>query len=62
LADLIVLDANPLEDIRNTESLRWVIANGRVYDARTLDEAGNHPHKREPYFWQREQPAFAAKP
>jgi len=60
LADLIVLDANPLEDIRNTESLHWVIANGRVYDARTMDEAGNHPHKREPYFWQLQQPAFAA--
>ncbi|HKH43255.1 MAG TPA: amidohydrolase family protein [Thermoanaerobaculia bacterium] len=60
LADLIVLDANPLEDIRNTESLRWVILNGRVYDARTLDEAGNHPQKRDPYFWQLEQPTFAA--
>ena len=45
LADLIVLDANPLEDIRNTESIRWVIVNGRVYDARTMDEAGNHPQQ-----------------
>jgi imidazolonepropionase-like amidohydrolase/Tol biopolymer transport system component len=61
LADLIVLDANPLEDIRNTESIHWVIANGRVYDSRTMDEAGNHPHQREPYYFQREQPAFAGK-
>jgi imidazolonepropionase-like amidohydrolase len=60
LADLVVLDANPLDDIHNTESLRWVILNGRVYDSMTLDEVGNHPHKRDPYFWQREQPAFAA--
>jgi imidazolonepropionase-like amidohydrolase len=61
LADLIVLDANPLEDIRNSESIRWVIVNGRVYDARTMDEAGNHPHKREPYYFQLDQPAFAEK-
>jgi imidazolonepropionase-like amidohydrolase/Tol biopolymer transport system component len=59
LADLIVLDANPLEDIRNTESVRWVIANGRVYDARTMDEAGNHPKKREPHYFQLDPPAFA---
>jgi imidazolonepropionase-like amidohydrolase/Tol biopolymer transport system component len=32
LADLIVLDANPLENIRNTTSIRYVVANGRVYD------------------------------
>jgi len=60
LADLIVLDANPLEDIRNSESISWTIVNGRVYDARTMNEAGNHPKKREPYYFQREQPAFAA--
>ena len=61
LADLIVLDANPLEDIRNTESIRWVVANGRVYDARTMDEAGNHPKKREPHYFQLGLPAYAGK-
>ena len=59
LADVIVLDKDPLADIRNTESVRWVIANGRVYDAATLDEGGNHPKKREPFYWQREKPAFS---
>ncbi|HBL27229.1 MAG TPA: amidohydrolase [Acidobacteria bacterium] len=54
LADLIVLDANPLENIRHTEAIRWVIANGRVYDAHTMDETGNHPHQHEPFYWQRE--------
>jgi hypothetical protein len=38
LADLIVLDANPLEDIRNTNTIRYVMKNGRLYDASTLDE------------------------
>lgn len=33
LADLLLLDANPLSDIRNTRRISAVIANGRVYDA-----------------------------
>lgn len=38
LADLLVLDRDPLIDIRNTRSLRWVMQNGRLYDAATLNE------------------------
>ena len=38
LADLIVLDENPLDDIRNSESIRYTILNGRIYDARTMDQ------------------------
>jgi len=33
LADLVVLDANPLDDIHNTEKVRYVMKNGRLYDA-----------------------------
>ncbi len=38
LADLIVLDGNPLEDIHNTNTIRYVMKNGRLYDGNTLDE------------------------
>ena len=38
LADLVVLDRNPLMDIRNSTSLRYVMKNGRLYDANTLDQ------------------------
>jgi imidazolonepropionase-like amidohydrolase len=38
LADLVVLDANPLENIRNTNTVRYVMKNGRLYDGDTLDE------------------------
>ncbi|MBT8403456.1 MAG: PD40 domain-containing protein, partial [Gemmatimonadetes bacterium] len=31
LADVLVLERNPLEDIRNTESIEWVMVNGRLY-------------------------------
>jgi imidazolonepropionase-like amidohydrolase len=50
LADLIVLDRNPLEDIRNSESVGMVMLNGRLYDAKTLNEIGNHPKER-PALW-----------
>ena len=39
LADLVILDGNPLQDIRNTRSPRRVIKNGEVYDARALLES-----------------------
>ena len=38
LADLQVLDRNPLENIRHTNSVRYVMKNGRLYDANTLDQ------------------------
>lgn len=38
LADLVVLDRNPLENIRNTNTIRFVMKNGRLYDGDTLDE------------------------
>ena len=38
LADLIVLDRNPLEAIRNTNSVRYVMKNGRLYSGDNLDE------------------------
>ena len=43
LADLIVLDRNPLENIRNSESLGMVMLNGRLYDAKTLNENRQPP-------------------
>jgi imidazolonepropionase-like amidohydrolase len=38
-ADLIVLTANPLENISNLRTARWVVANGRTYDTSKLWEA-----------------------
>jgi imidazolonepropionase-like amidohydrolase/Tol biopolymer transport system component len=53
LADLIVLDRNPLENIRNSESIGMVMVNGRLYDAKTLNEIGNHPRERLKLYWER---------
>jgi Tol biopolymer transport system component len=38
LADLVILERNPLDDIRNTNTIRYVMMNGRLYDGDTLDE------------------------
>jgi Tol biopolymer transport system component/imidazolonepropionase-like amidohydrolase len=40
LADLVILDANPLDDIRNSERIAMVMLNGRLFDAATLRELG----------------------
>lgn len=38
LADLVVMDANPLDDIRNSEKIKYVMINGRLYDSMTMNE------------------------
>lgn len=45
LADILVLDGNPLDDIKNTNTIRYVMKNGRVYDGNTLAEVW--PRQRE---------------
>jgi hypothetical protein len=53
LADLIVLNADPLDDLRNTNTIRYVMMNGRLYDGDTLNEVW--PQQRElvlPEYWQ----------
>ena len=50
LADLVVLDRNPLENLRNTESIAMVILNGRLYDGKTLAEMAG-TKRPAPHFW-----------
>ncbi len=37
-ADLVVLNKNPLEDIKNTAAIDYVMMNGRLYEGDTLDQ------------------------
>ncbi|HEV8538567.1 MAG TPA: amidohydrolase family protein [Bacteroidota bacterium] len=53
LADLVVMDKNPAENIRNSTAISFVMKNGRLYNAATMDEIGNHPRKRELFYWER---------
>jgi imidazolonepropionase-like amidohydrolase len=52
LADLIVLDKNPLEDIRNSNTIIYTMVNGRLYDSETMNEIGNHPKERGKFYWE----------
>lgn len=52
LADLIVLDRDPLADIRNTDSVRYTMVNGRLYDSYTMHEIGNVDRPRSRFYWE----------
>ncbi len=60
LADLVVLDKNPLENIQHTNSVSYTMINGRLYDAATLNETGNYNRPRTKFFWEQSgySPAF----
>lgn len=53
IADLIVLDGNPLEDIRNSNSVSYVMKNGVLWNARTMDEIWPRQTPFAGYYWQR---------
>ncbi|HNR75487.1 MAG TPA: amidohydrolase family protein [Parvularculaceae bacterium] len=52
LADLVILDANPLDDIRNTDKIDGVMLNGRLYDPETMNEKVTGSKKRGTYYWE----------
>jgi len=63
LADFLVLDANPLQSIRNSESIRHTVLGGRVYHAGTLALLNPSPGQRESgeparFFWSEAQDGF----
>jgi imidazolonepropionase-like amidohydrolase len=51
LADLIVLDANPLDDIHNTTRIQYVIKNGELYDAETMRQEWPSQRDLPKFFW-----------
>jgi len=52
LADLIVLDRNPLTDITNTTSIRYVMKGGRLWDGDTMNEVWPTKHTRPHGDWE----------
>ena len=53
LADLIILEKNPLEDIRNTDSVELVMINGRLYDATTMNQLFPEVVTRPAFWWEK---------
>ncbi len=51
LADLVILDRNPLEDIRNTDSVDRVMLNGFLYEGDTATRIWPERRELERYWW-----------
>ena len=57
LADLLILDKNPLDDIHNTNTIHWVMKNGELFEGDTLDQVWPEQKKLAPlYFWNFDKP------
>lgn len=56
LADLLILDKSPLDNIRNTNTIIQVMKNGRLYEAGTLDEIYPRDQKAPERIWYVEKP------
>lgn len=51
LADLVIMDRNPLTDIRNTDSISHVMKNGELYEAETLNQIWPAQKPLAPQYW-----------
>ena len=52
LADLVVLDANPLDDLQNSNTVAWVMKNGRLFEGGTLNQTWPEQQAAEGFYWQ----------
>lgn len=54
LADLIVIQVgkDPRNDIRESEFIEYVVANGRIFEAATMKEVGHENRDRQPFYWE----------
>jgi Tol biopolymer transport system component/predicted amidohydrolase len=63
LADMVILNSNPLENIRNTIDIDRIVQNGRLYDGDTLDELWPRQKLLAPFWWWSENdPRFRTAP
>ena len=55
IADLVVLNENPLENIRHSTDILYVMNNGELFEGETLDQLWPEKVPFEPFYWQREE-------
>jgi Tol biopolymer transport system component len=56
LADLVILDKNPLDDIHNTNTIRYVMKDGELFEGDTLNEIWPAQKQLAPLWWWDEKP------
>jgi cytosine/adenosine deaminase-related metal-dependent hydrolase len=54
LADFLVLEGNPLIDLSNIATIKYTIANGRLYDSMTMQETITGNKSRLPFYFESE--------
>jgi Tol biopolymer transport system component/imidazolonepropionase-like amidohydrolase len=59
MADLLVLDRNPLDNIKNTNSIRYVMKNGELYEGDTLNMVWPQQKPLPKQFWWDTEPRTA---
>lgn len=52
LADMVIMNSNPIDDIGNTDDIDMVMLNGRLYEASSMNEVHTSDVKRPAYYWQ----------
>ena len=52
LADLVVIEGNPLDNIRVSQNVAFTMLNGRLYDASTMNQIAPEQKEREPFFFE----------
>ncbi|MBC8066437.1 MAG: amidohydrolase family protein, partial [Chlorobia bacterium] len=62
LADLVIYDKNPLENIRNTNTIHWVMKNGELFEADTMNTVYPVAKKFPNTYWDSLRPPFVGKP
>ena len=53
LADLIVIDGDPLADIRTTDKVTYTMINGKLFNAETMNELNGDKQQRKPFFFEK---------
>ena len=54
--ECVVFDENPLENIRNTNTIRFVMKNGRLYEGDTLNETWPRQRTLDGIYWWNDSP------
>ena len=52
LADLIVIDGDPLTDIRSTDKVTYTMVNGKLFNSETMNELNGDKIQRKPFFFE----------
>ncbi|WP_428719391.1 amidohydrolase family protein [Undibacterium curvum] len=52
LADLMIVNGDVLQDIRQSDRITHVMMNGRLFETATMNQTGKHPKARKPFFFE----------